>query len=55
MDKCKIYLPRLYYDIMIFIALIYRLDWFQAGKGPDPDVKALDQDLDAYKAAKPAK
>jgi hypothetical protein len=31
------------------------LDWFQAGKGPNPDVLSLDNDMDAYFKAKAAK
>jgi hypothetical protein len=29
-------------------------DWFQAGKGPNPEVAALDNDLDSYLAKKDA-
>lgn len=30
------------------------LDWFKAGKGPDPKVASLDRDMDAYFKTKAA-
>ena len=32
----------------------WNIDWFQAGKGPDPVKLKLDQDMDEYFKAKPA-
>lgn len=29
-----------------------RTDWFQAGKGPNPDIAALDKDLEDYVSKK---
>lgn len=39
MDSCKFYggIPKLIF-----------LDWFAAGKGPNPVVAALDKDMDNY-------
>jgi hypothetical protein len=42
---------------LIFIAVVWLclfVDWFKAGKGPDPALASLDRDMDAYFKTKAA-
>ena len=36
------------------VTIFFSLDWFKAGKGPDPALASLDRDMDAYFLGKAA-
>jgi hypothetical protein len=58
MDKCEYIiveddLLRVIINNWLILFLI-NTDWFKGGKGPNPEVAALDNDLDSYLAKKDA-